>query len=248
MTRIPAGEADAGYVFVSQDDDGCMQAAAVGAQVGSGLDRPPYIVVDHAPGSAILARWPGRLWRVTVLQRASDQPLAYANYTRATRVRVLEELPLACLFVHQGEAVVGLLGRVGSLSLADKAALAALEDKEADRLHNAVVDRWLEQVQPDSIHMGQEHRGMIAMGGVDPRSPVGNASAVFYDVLRKRAETLEGEAAFELDEEGDRCLTAAWHRVADRLHNALYGIGAPDALLTPEERQILLRAYRSVIG
>ena len=237
-----------GYVYVGADRDDPMSAAVVGAQIGSGVDQPPYIVVDHTLERTLLTRWPGQLWRVQALKLASDQPLAYARYTRATAVLVLEALPLSMLFEHQGDAVVDFLNGIRQLTSAQKIALAEAQDPIAHQLYNRVFDRWLTRMNPESLHLGQDHHGVIAMGGLNPRSPVGNASSVLYDELRKRACELEGAAALVLDEDGDECLHPQWHAAADTLQNALYGIAAPDALLNPEEREVLLRAYRAVVG
>src|SRR5688572_21913449 len=99
-----------GYVYVPDSDPGFFAGAARGMVVRKPDRLPPWIVVDHAIQSALVARWPGRLWRVAVLDAEGvEQASAHANYTRALAVKVIEEIPAARLFGEQGEAVVAVL-------------------------------------------------------------------------------------------------------------------------------------------
>jgi hypothetical protein len=58
-----------GFVYVPTEEQGPMTSAAPGLRIGRFTDEPPWIVVDHSPHSAILAKWPGTLWKVRVLKR-----------------------------------------------------------------------------------------------------------------------------------------------------------------------------------
>src|SRR6188474_3531211 len=79
-----------GFVFVPDTEDGPMRSAETGATIRNVVSGPPWIVVDHAIESIIADGWPGRLWKVSILEAAGEQPMRTAPYTRAVAVRVLE--------------------------------------------------------------------------------------------------------------------------------------------------------------
>jgi len=77
-----------GLVYVPHDESGPMKDACPEAQLGNG--GPPWIAVDLDTEKVIVTAWPGKLWRVRVLRRATEQPMPYARYVRADRVEVLD--------------------------------------------------------------------------------------------------------------------------------------------------------------
>ncbi len=237
-----------GFVYVGKGSDSLMTVAASGAKIGSAVDEPPWIVVDHTPESAVLARWPGRLWKVRVLHSAAQQPLSYAGYTRATAVDVLQELPLAMLFQHNGQAVVDFLNRISQLTAETVAALAESQDDEAARMHNAAWDRWLASTDPASPFVGQNHAGIIAMGAKRPGSPVGQAPSVLYAQLAQRAREIAGDAAFVIEND-EQSFRHPWSQAATCLQHALFAIGVAQHLLSPSERIVLARIFhRGSVG
>jgi hypothetical protein len=236
-----------GFVYVGKGDSSLMTAAAPGTRIGSAVDKPPWIVVDHEPQSIVMAKWPGRLWKVRVVHRAAQQPLAYASYTRATAVDVLEEVPLAVLFEHNAEAVVEFLNSISQLTVEKVAALAESPDDEAARVHNAAWDRWLASADPASPSVGQEHAGTIAMGAKAPGSPVGRAPSVLYSQLIKRAQEIAGDAAFAVEEE-EQYFRHPWSQAATCLQHSLFAIGVAEHLLSTSERAVLRRAYEKAMS
>ena len=236
------GREVSGFVYVSDAESGPMSSAAAGVRVGNFDDRPPWIVVDHDLATPILAKWPGRLWQVRILQRVPQQPQTYAAYTRATAVEVIQELPLAALFEHDGAAVVDFLCSIRNLSAEARMTLSESRDEDAARVHCEVWDRWISQVDPESPFLGGDHGGIIAVGAKSPRSPVGNATSVLHSEVRRRARAIDGDRAFVVHEE-EESLDPHWIRVAGHLHHALFAIGCPDLLLSPSERLTLVRAY-----
>lgn len=232
-----------GFVYVADGETGPMTKAAAGLQIGSFKDTPPWIVVDDEPGSATLAKWPGRLWKVRVLQKATQQPAACANYTRATAVHVVEELRLASLFGHNGDAIVDFLSSIARLTAQTAANLGDASDADAARVHNNVWDRWLSSVDPGSPCMGEDHSGVIAFSAHKPRSPVGHATSVLYAELSQRARAIAGDSAWVVDGD-DVNFNPQWARAAACLQHALFAIGAAQHLASASERVALLRAYQ----
>lgn len=245
LKRNSPGKAESavgeGYVYVAADDTNpVLGSMRPGTRVGGVFDGPPWIVVDHSPQSVILARWPGRLWKVQVLRRASEQPLAYAEYTRATAVHVVEEVPLAALFVHDGPAVVRFLNRVSQLTAAHIAVLGHEQDEDATSIHGLVWDRWLAEADVSADSIGTKHTRTIAIGSKAPCSPVGNAPSVLHAQLTRLAHHLVGDAAFVTDGE-DQYFTPAWENVAANLQHGLFAAGVQERFVSPAERAVLSR-------
>jgi hypothetical protein len=96
-----------GYVYADDDRPGLMAGAKVGTRVRTPSWDPPWIVVDHRLDAVVIARWPGRLFRVASVPPSSDEERialasaaenlrADAGYTRVFAVDLLAELPAGC--------------------------------------------------------------------------------------------------------------------------------------------------------
>ena len=241
------GEPDSalGFVFVSDADDGPMTKAEVGAIVRNVDHGPPWIVVGHFIESIVVARWPGRLWRVAIIEPASEQPNATAPYTRAVAVRVLEEQPVAQLFGSHGDAVCNVIGKARDLTLEDVLMLGDAVPEARDA-YSRTWNLWLAQVEPDSIHRGEDHSDTLAVSG-GARSPIGGGFTVLYSVLTARARSLVGDAAFVTDEEGEQSFASDWAAVSDAFLHAALAFGAPE-LLSSDDRKLLTSAWTKRYG
>lgn len=232
-----------GYVYVGDGDSGPMAAAAPGHRVRCPGGGPPWIVVDRDYPSIVVHRWPGKLWRVRILTKATEQPLACATYTRASSVHVLSEEPLAALFGHNGKAVVELFDRVSQLRRWMIESLAASGDAEATGVYDAVWDRWLANVDPCSPDLGNRHAGLLRM---NRDSPAGKAPSILHSVLWHLAREMDGDEAFISDEES-LFFSARWSRVADCMQHTLFAIGVEEEFVDPSERAILRRSYDAAV-
>jgi hypothetical protein len=241
----PDGEIT-GFVYVSAEDQGPMATAATGLTIGRFTDDPPWIVIDHTAQSIVLAKWPGKVWKVRALRKAPQQPYSYAGYIRATAVYVEDEMPLSVLFEHNGEEIVELLNRISKLTIDEAERIVALSDEDAARIHNQIWDRWLALEDPSSTFINQDHDGTIAVGSKAPRSPVGNATSVLHSQLAARAREISGEHAFVTDGE-DQYFNPKWAKTAACLQHALFAIGVDEKLLDDHERAVLRRSFDKVI-
>ncbi|SNT56719.1 hypothetical protein SAMN05421812_11018 [Asanoa hainanensis] len=97
-----------------------MADANVGRRMMTPSWDPPWIVVDRQLDSVIMARWPGRLFRIASVPSSSEEERlavagaaeglhADARYTRFFVADVLAELPTGTLFGPHGDAVVEIL-------------------------------------------------------------------------------------------------------------------------------------------
>ena len=68
-----------GFVYVPLTNTGPMAHAEAGRTVRIPGRGPPWIPVDHEVSSIVVARWPGRLWAVEILDPITARDLKTAN-------------------------------------------------------------------------------------------------------------------------------------------------------------------------
>lgn len=246
-----------GYIYCSDLDvkppDVLFEHAQKGDVIGSGIDKPPYIVLDFNL-SKVIIRWPGRLWHAQSVTLATDQPRLGWHYIRATSVRVIKELPVSLLFGDNGQAVVEILNRAHQdLDIVHKNTLRTLKIpfKEHAKIYSAVINRWLQTKQEALYHAGKDHRYTLGIVTEQANSPVGMALSVVYDIVRKRAQILEPDTALVSDgdeEDPEMILHPDWSAVSEMFLNAVMAVGAPMQLITPEEKITLYEPYKELFG
>ncbi len=236
-----------GYVYAPDADPGCLAGAAPGVIVRKPDRSPPWIVVDHSIESAIIARWPGRLYRVVVLDAEGvEQASARAHYTRAVAVQICDEVPAARLFGDHGEAVSAVISFAARLERPVARLLADLRHPLADQAYSRAWRRWLRGTRAGSAHEESDLSRTLEVGPGTPRSPVNCGLTLTYRAVWDRADALLGSAAFVDDEEGERTLAPVWASAAAALLDAAMALGAP-AIVTEEDAVILTAAWRSVV-
>lgn len=238
------GKAIEGYVYVPDLEPGVFAGASQGTVVQKPDRSPPWIVVDHAIESAIISRWPGRLWHVVVLDADGvEQASAHANYTRALAVKVTKEVPAACLFGDHGEAVVAVLSLVSRLDAATAERLADLRHPEADQAYSRAWRRWLDRVGIGPLHGASDFSGTLEAGQGGSRSPLNSGFSLVYCVVWDRAQSVAGSEAFVEDDEGERSFGPIWGAAASALLDAAMALGAPEVV--SEDTAILTAAWKA---
>lgn len=237
----------AGLVYVPDADPGSMQAARPGTIVRNPDDRPPFIVVDRIIETIVVARWPGRLWRVEVAETAVEQVIG-SGYTRAIAVGVIEELPSWQLFGPRGRLVASIIDAVGVLDVADVALLGDSAGPDAERAYSAAWSRWESGTRVD---------GDASVGGVEGNpfrrrnrrcvSPIGYGFDVLCSAMDAKARELVGNEAFKIEEDGTPAFTAFWSAGCSALLFAAMAEGAPD-LCSTDDRTSLMAAWRRLAG
>lgn len=249
-----------GFTYAAHGDDGPMKTAKVGARVTIAGRRPPWIVVDPSLETVIIpSRWPGRLWHVEVVDPVTDADVDAAGggrlrpdagYTRAVSVDVLDEIPTSRLFGEHGEAVCAVISRSGALERDQVSLLGTARHPDADAAYSRAWNAWLEQRDPQSAHLGQNHFGVLGIGVGRSNGPIGYGFFVLYSEVKKRARLLVGPSAFvTVEEYGEEAeaLEPAWALAADALLDAAMAFGAP-GLVPPEDRRVLTAAWARVFG
>jgi hypothetical protein len=256
-----------GWAYVARQDDP-LADAIVGATVSLPARKPPWIVVDHDFSRIIIARWPGRLLEVEIIDAVTSAderrtggypPLPYATYTRCVAVKVREEIPVAALFGDSGGLVCSILDAVSTIDRARAQKLAAWRSAMADAAYDRVWRRWLEAEPPsvagemratvrDPDEALESWAGITSTGGASARSPVGSGLSLAHSELFRQAVALDSNAAYEDELEDDGSfLVAPWAEAGDALLDAVLAFGAPQ-LTSDSDRQILTKAWLEVMG
>jgi hypothetical protein len=244
-----------GFVYVSGDQPGPMEGATVGARVRMPSWDPPWIVVDHELDTVIVARWPGRLFRVESVPPSSDEERvalarargslrAEARYTRVFAVDVLAELPPALLFGPHGQAVVEILECARLLVDPVARELAAVRPPDASQAYGRAWQRWLDRQPNGTPYRTGDHSHVLAVPGAGRiGSPIGHGIAVLWTCVVDRARRCAGSTAFTFDEdEDDKVLLDPWATAASALLDAAMALGAPD-LVDPADASLLTEAW-----
>lgn len=234
-----------GFAYVSEVEPAQFADATPGITVGTFTDKPPWIVVDLSLSSIVMARWPGKLWEVQILRRATEQPRAGAGYVRATAVRIVRELPPSSVFGAHGRAIEEVLWTASQLTIEQRDFLAKHRDQATDEVFSAAWNRWLAKVEPGNPYRDQDHHDTLAVFAGRSSSPVGPAFTVLHSVTTKRAKELEGDAAFVVDEE-EHVFAPSWSSAFSALLHACMGVGASDDILSNDERSALVACYSNL--
>jgi hypothetical protein len=238
-----------GFVFVPDISDSVMKYASVDATMQNPNKLPPWIVVDHSLESIVVAKWPGRLWKVKIIETAPEQPNISAKYTRATAVQILEERSVSELFGRHGEVVCKIIEKAQNLQFNEVQMLGDAKNQLATEAYSRAWKNWLAQVMPTSGHSEDDLCSILAIYALDKakKSPVNHGFTVLYDIVSQRAQILVGDAAFEIDNEGDRAFTPVWFRIFHVFLHAAMAYGAPE-IMSSTDNELLKSAWVKYFG
>jgi hypothetical protein len=218
-------------------------------------ERPPWLVVDHELASVVVARWPGRLWAVEVVDPIRADDLAAAGhpplrkdiwYTRAAAVKVLHEMPVATLFGNCGAEVCAVIEAATGLTLERAIRLANARHRDAGGAQTRVRKHWLSRDTTLSHKYGDDLDGMLAVAEQRTRSPVGAGLLVICGEVRRSAEAIGGSSVWVIDaDQEDAWLAEPWSKASAALIDAALAFGAPDLM---RDSNILATAWRHAIG
>lgn len=238
--------APAGYVYVPDEDDSVLSRGQTGAIVRLRERRPPWIVVDHSIDSIIVARWPGKLWSVTVVDTEGIEQVSNdARYTRAMAVEICGEIPATRLFGEHGRGVASVIAQASRLDPVLVGELAQSRHPDAGQAYTRAWKRWLAAIGSPSDFGDSNLTGTLGIGAAGKRSPINCGFTVLHHAVWKRAESLVGSSAFLVDDEGERFLEPTWASASCALLEAAMAFGAP-LFSEPADRLIQSIAWRAV--
>ena len=233
-----------GYCYVPDESNEPISKAEIGATIRNATEGPPWIVVDQSLNSIVVAKWPGRLWKLRVIHEATEQPNASATYVRAVAIKVLEELSVSVLFGEHGRNVVNVIESARHLDVPKAIELRSAFNKEASEMYSEAWNRWLSELcRVDPNHKRDDHTDTLAISGGSKRSPVGAAFTVLYTVLRNRLNEIIGDLAFVVDEDGNESFSPEWSDTLNAYVCAIMGYGVED-FMSDSEKNIMSKAWR----
>lgn len=235
-----------GFLYVPHDASDATADATVGSTLRLSPRVAPWIVVDHAIESMVVAQWPGRLFRAEVVDADGiEQPDAGARYTRAAAVTVAEELPAWHVFGEHGRAVAAVIAAASRVEIEDVETLARSRDPDAGRAYARSWKRWLMALGVNVASVGDDLDGTLAIPVLGRRSPINNGFSVLSRAFEDRAENLVGAAAFVTSDDGERWLERTWSAAACALLEAAMSFGAPAA--AGDDASTLAAAWQAVV-
>ena len=224
-----------------------MQNAREGDVVRLPDRGPSWIVVDFDLSKVVVARWPGKLWRVRIQEAANprDQdavggpPTNQATYVRVISVEVVVEESPHLLFGAHGAKLLPLLESAARLSHSDADLLANARHPAAATAYDRVMRRWAKH---QNITISSD-----ALDGVlkiDGGSPINGALSVLYRIINDRAHAMDGAKASTVTDD-EVYLAEPWASAAKVMLDAALALGAPH-LAEGRDREALLSGWLSL--
>lgn len=235
-----------GFVFITENESIAWQGVSGGDTVRNANTEPPWIVVNHSLGAVLVSRWPGRLFRVAILEKAKEQPFPYTNYTRAVAVLVVEELRACALLGERGAALAIILDRISTLTLAEAFALSIALQPLSREIYSTAWKNWLANTDRNSNYPDDNHEDTLQIRVGNDVSPVGYALSLISSKMLNQGRAVSGPAAIAIDVEGEAELQAPWNGATSALLYAAMAYGAPD-LLTLQQAAVLKFPWETVI-
>jgi len=234
-----------GYCYIADAKDEPMSNAQIGHVVSVNGRGPPWIVVSDAPTTAILARWPGKLWKVSIIKAAAskDQPRAYARYRRASSVRVLSEEDPARLFGEHGQHILTILNQAKTLGREAAQCLSTARHANAPAAYDRMFRRWA-KAKDLVVDHHDDLDGTLKIGPSLHSSPIYEGLSILHTVVFERAKVVDGKAATIIDDH-DEYLNEPWRGASAALCDAALALGAPE-FVSAEDRDVLLTGWAKI--
>lgn len=257
-TGPQAAQPQRGFVYVANVHEGPMAHAEAGRTIRIPGRGPPWIAVDHELPSVVVARWPGKLWAVEILDPITAGDLKSvgqvglrpdAGYTRAVAVKILHTVPVATLFGQHGEPVCTVIEAAAALTMDQATRLREGRHRDAGAAQTRLWRRWLVREGIPLLDRYNDLDGTIAIGASKAGSPIGKGPGVIHGEVGRRAEAVAGPSVWLVDEADPEgaWLAEPWFTANLALLDAGLAFGAPD-LASSADHDILVAAWCDAIG
>lgn len=228
-----------GFLYLSHKKLSRFENVKAGDVIANPNQDPPWIIVEPELRNVLVARWPGKLWLVQVLERLEPQDHR-GSYTRCISVKLIREMDTASLFGPNGNSVETVLAYASELTELQAEQLSAERHSEANDLQSAGWHRWQASLSENASDTSRDMSGVVCAAN-NQRSPVGYGLSQAHGLARQAAIAAVGDAAIEEDEE-ESWLVEPWAGAASSLMDAVWAFGAPEFFDT-NEREKLLRSW-----
>ncbi|PCJ35638.1 MAG: hypothetical protein COA99_13675 [Moraxellaceae bacterium] len=239
-----------GFLYVTENDDLKLFESLVGGKFIKPDRNPPWLVVNHELDGVLVTEWPGRLLKVQVLNQSNEKDINKGlvkgvHYTRTLGVEILEELSTEVLFNPKGSMITRILDFASTMNEDDVNKLSEFEITKASKIYSNAWDEWLKIMEPESIHLNQNHSNTLAIFANNSRSTLNQSFSVISNIVGKRAVKILGKNAYTIDEDDESILDKSWSHASTILLQAAMAYNGRE-FITNEEIAILLTPWNSV--
>ena len=226
-----------GYVYASKEENDLFENAKAGDLIIKKDKIPPYIVVDHSLETKIITQWPGKLFKVEVIDPANEKKLNEGLvkdvwYTRTLGVKILEEVPIAELFGPNGQKIEQIIDLTRTINERQILALSKYDEEPNRALFAKAWRNWI-------MRYGKKLERSS--------SPIKAGLSIITSQFDVRARALAGDSAFGIDEDGEIYLQPLWATAVENILHAAMSY-APDDILSEFERKKMRAPFNEVFG
>lgn len=241
-----------GFVYSADEDNELFKDAKVGDLIIKQDRKPPFIVVDHTLDKTIITRWPGKLYKVEVINQSEEKDLNKGLvknvwYTRTLGIKILEEVPVENIFGKNGKQISRVIDLTRNLTEEQVNLLSRYSIEFGRDLFTKAWRNWILLTDKDYVYLNDDHYNTLE---VFPKnqvysSPIRKGLSIISSQFNIRARELVGEAAFGFDDEGEIYLQPKWSKACENLRQAGMSYES-DNLLTEAEKETLRKPVMEV--
>ena len=241
-----------GYIYVSKEENELFKGFEIGDSVIKKNKNPPYIVVDHTLDTKIITQWPGKLFKVEVINPSKEKGINKGLvkdiwYTRTLGVKILDEVNISKLFGGNGQNIEQIIDLTRNITEEKVLAFSKYSETENRDLFTKAWRNWIMLYNKNHPYLNDEHYNTISLSQKNQRysSPIKKGLSIISSQFDIRARELVGETAFGVDEEGELYLQPIWANAVEKILHA--GISyASDEILSEIERRNLRKPFNEV--
>lgn len=234
-----------GFVYANDEASELFKNAKVGDIIMKPNRNIPFIVVDHTLDKMIITRWPGKLYKVEVLNQSKEKDLNKGLaenvwYTRTLGVKILEEMSLENLFGTNGKWISQIVDVTRNISEEQVDSLSNFDAHPGRELFSKAWKNWISLMNKDDANFDEDYSNTLAILDENhDQSPIGRGLTLISSQFYIRAREIAGESAFGIDDEGEIFLQPKWSKACEKLLHA--GMSYESLNLLSESEKMVLR-------
>jgi len=241
-----------GFVYAADEDSELFRDAKAGDLITKQDRNPPFIVVNHTLDKIIITRWPGKLYKVEVLNPSKEKDINKGLvknvwYTRTLGIKILEEVLVEKIFGVNAQQISQVINLARNITEEQVNALSEYDTVYGRTLFAKTWDHWLSSIDKSYVHTAEDHSNTLKFFSGDQSygSPIRDGLSIISSQFHIRVREIAGESAFFVDEEGEISLQPKWARACEQLLHASMSYES-DNLLTKMEKEILRKPFVDV--
>lgn len=236
-----------GFIYAGQSEPSPLHQANTGQRIAID-DEFTAFPVHYEIATIAINEWPGNLWFVEAIKGTEYQAATEdTDYFHTQSLKILKKLPNSLLFGPKGENICYLLDKITTLTLPQIEKLALLATPMGEIAYTEAWNNWLTESNNHAMHADADHIGTLAIGVGEDTSPIYSGFLTINDLLHKRAQQLEGETAFIIQQgygydKPEIFLNSLWSQACRVLLQTAMGLGAAQ-YVSPQNLQLLLSGW-----